>query len=73
MLYRKQMTATPTKNSTEEAESPTMCVAVTVRLQIVVFPSTSGTWPNLGTEQKVSIILLLLSGHSFSDLVMFQT
>lgn len=51
MLYRKQTMAMPTKNSDEEAESPTMCVDVTEWLQIVAFPSTSGTWLNLATIQ----------------------
>lgn len=51
MLYRKQTMAVPTKNSAEEAESPTMCVVVTEWLQIVVFPSTSGTWLNLAAIQ----------------------
>lgn len=53
MLYRKQMMAMPTKNSAEEAESPTMCVVVTEWLQIVVFPWTSGTSLNLATKQRL--------------------
>lgn len=58
MLYRKQTTAMPTKNSAEEAESPTMCVVVTEWLQIVVFPSMSGTWLNLATKQDKGLKLL---------------
>lgn len=50
MLYRKQTTAMPTKNSADEAESPTRCVVPTVWLQIVAFPWTRGTWLNLDTE-----------------------
>lgn len=60
MLYRKQMTAMPTKNSAEEAESPTMCVVVTEWLQIVVFPSMSGTWLNLAMIQDWRLILLFI-------------
>lgn len=56
MLYRKQTTAMPTKNSAEEAESPTMCVAVTERLQRVAFPSTSGTWLNLAAIQDGEVL-----------------
>lgn len=52
MLYRKQTMATPTKNSTEEAESPTRCVVVTERLQSVALPTMSGTWLNLGGRHK---------------------
>lgn len=52
MLYRKQTVAMPTKNSAEEAESPTKCVVATEWLQIVVFPSMSETWFNLATKNK---------------------
>lgn len=44
--------ATPTKNSAEEAESPTRCVAATVRLQTVAFPATSGTSANLASKRQ---------------------
>lgn len=44
--------AMPTKNSAEDAESPTKCVVATERLQMVVFPATSGTWLNLRGAQK---------------------
>ncbi len=73
MQYRKQTMAMPTKNSAEEVESPTMCVVVTEWLQIVEFPSTSGTWLNLSTKQNarfksiqihVSIELTLISQHA---------
>lgn len=62
MLYRKQTLAMPTKNSAEEAESPTMCVVVTEWLQIVVFPSTSGTWLNLATKQRFKSVFFQLRG-----------
>lgn len=44
--------ATPTKNSAEEAESPTRCVVVTERLQMVALAGTSGTWLNLEDERR---------------------
>lgn len=44
--------ATPTKNSAEEAESPTRCVAATERLQMVAFPATSGTSANLASKRR---------------------
>lgn len=44
--------ATPTKNSAEEAESPTRCVAATDWLQTVAFPATSGTSANLRSRRR---------------------
>lgn len=53
--------ATPTKNSADELESPIMYVVVTERLQRLVFPSTSGTWPNLTTQQDTELNMLYRS------------
>lgn len=44
--------ATPTKNSAEEAESPTRCVVATERLQMVALAGTRGTWLNLEDEPR---------------------
>lgn len=44
--------ATPTKNSAEEAESPTRCVVATDWLQMEAFPATSGTSANLMSKRQ---------------------
>lgn len=57
------MMATPTKNSDEEAESPTMYVLVTELLQIVVFSSMSGNWLNLSNNSKWKVKIIIYCCH----------
>lgn len=63
--------ATPTKNSAEEAESPTRCVAETERLQMVAFPATSGTSANLESKRGNLIPKNILKTHTHTKLLRF--